>query len=248
MKKLIFTYSMFALVVGGAMVSLAHADAVPAAVAQQVADMAKPTEVSPVPTSKLPKISTAAAIKSASCLPRGDLEQWAASHIGGVVGRFSDNADLNSVLGGVTVTIPELKLSSTTCPDGTFYFPYDSGYDSVINADHPTVTVKAKLAGYGSYTMFSLPFSKDITEIITPSLDKGNKPSVEAGSLSPDERGTGLTDSATSQNGVGASGSSSSVTPLATPIYFSQTVPPPYIRIAIRQNDSNGKPLPGELS
>ena len=238
MKKT-FIYSMFVLVASVAMASSAYADIVPTALSQQMTHISKPL-TSTASTPSLPPTSAHAAVRSAACPLRGDLEQWASNNVGGVVGRVSDSADPNSILEGVTISIPELKLSATTCPDGTFYFPYDSKFDGVISPNHPTITLGARLRGYGPYTMLYLPFSKDITQMVTLSLDRGNRPSTEVGSLPADQRNAIISATAITQGGTGTTRSGLTVSPLAalTPIYTSQTNPPPYIRIAIRQNTS----------
>ncbi len=239
-KKHFLTYAIVSLFAVGTMVSLVQADVVltQAPVSKITSPIATPTGVGKMPT--LPAAPALAFKNNSACPPRGDLEQWAASHIGGVVGRFSDSANQNSVLGGVAVTIPELKLSTTSCPDGSFYFPYDGRVPGVPNSIPSYVTIKGTLFGYGPYTMAFVPFSKTSTGIVIAYLNKGNEALNDIASVPLDQLDKARGQSTDYRKGFDAAGVSSLAA--STPIYYSQSVPPPYIRIAIRQNGTNGLP------
>ena len=131
MKTHLFYRAVLVFLVGTLAGSCAYADTLVPSDSVLPIPAGAPATIGHVVTTKapLPSLppSAAAALKNnATCPPRGDLEQWGKAHVGGVVGRVSDNADPNVALSGVKVTIPELNVSATTCADGSFYFPYDS--------------------------------------------------------------------------------------------------------------------------
>lgn len=146
-----------------------------------------------------------------------------------ITGKVIDT-DTKEPINNAQVNIPELKLSSQTNTGGQFKFTTYAGG----NIEDQYVTLEVSVPGFGHYTMVDVGVFHDNIVTVTLELQKGNMPTKWFGLMRDKKR---------------APQPQSSLRPLpSSPAtldpYSSQTVPPPYIRVAIRTSDANGNPDP----
>ncbi len=151
------------------------------------------------------------------------------SDFGYIIGKVV-NADTQEVIENAKITIPELNLSSKSDRNGKLQFiPIYVG-----KSKESFVTIKVSAPGFGEHTMVDVGVFSGITATVTLELKKGDKPTKWWGVLRSEEKEQKkLPDLEVSPLIVGTTG------------YSSQTVPPPYIRVAIREVWTN--PVTGAI-
>lgn len=143
---------------------------------------------------------------------------------GAVVGKVIEEAS-GAAIGNALVQIPELKLVTRSAADGSFKF------DSIqVGASQLFVTFVAVAPGFGRHTMTDVNILPKDTAAVTLALTKGNTPTHWYGII---RHLTHKTDDRPVNNGP-------VFRVMPPPSFSSQTTPPPYIRVAMYQLDSNG--------
>lgn len=143
------------------------------------------------------------------------------------------NADTKEPISNARIVIPQLNGAAKADDKGNFKFePLEIKGEIEPGTPGQFVNLKVIAPGFGEHTMVDVGVFPGITATVTLELKKGNKPTKWFGLLRPEEREQKkIPDLEASSLTVGITG------------YSSQTVPPPYIRVAIREtNPATGKP------